>query len=577
MSNEVRNAPILGVVLGRREAPGTLARTGRRGGSWLFLLPRLAYHHVVVVGRPDRGESELLARRVERVTQVDAPGPWVDDSTVDLVAVLRGDPGATMAIGGAVARRGGIAYVETLERRGAVADGPSADTTRYLLNPAAGPLVTASPDGEGALAGWLSRAGFAERASLHRRVFEATRGARALARSIAPRRRPRVDRPRTPTDDRDDRRSALVRLTMTGREAAGRWQPWLRGMVGQVRTGSVIGGSPGVPAWLRDVAAAAGTDLGQHRAGLAAPGEFPTQKVLLPIARADGAAPDLIVKVGRHQAVNDRLDAAARGLGLIRHDQLVPSSTVPEIAFRGVADGVTVVGESMAEGIGFGAATTAGPDCEWAARVVSWIGDLGAASARPCPSPAIAQALAEVAERLDEACGLMPGDRAHLRAGLERIAASPALVSVLQHGDPGPWNIRVQPDHGGIAVLDWENAEPRGIPLWDLAFFLRSYGVLAASRAGVRGRLPRSVAIVTDAGLRRMARDSMASYARRLGLDRVLIAPLFYHHLAYQALKESSRLPAHEQDRGIYLRTLRWLIERRHDPRLADLLGTEEA
>ena len=42
-------------------------------------------------------------------------------------------------------------------------------------------------------------------------------------------------------------------------------------------------------------------------------------------------------------------------------------------------------------------------------------------------------------------------------------------------------------------------------------------------------------------------------------------------------LQELSRLPADEQDRGIYLRTLRWLIEHRDDPRLVDLLGMERA
>lgn len=571
---------ILGVVLARREAPGTVMRTGRQGGAWLFLLPRLSYRRAVVVGRLDRGTSDLLAWRAERMTTVRAPGGWVDDPEVDLVAVLGGDRRAAMAICRTVVRRGGVAYIETLQRPSEFAAGASVSeptTTSYLLTPATGPVVTAAPESDRALAGWLLRAGFADSASLQQRVADATRQARALARALTPRGRARVARPETMTDSPDRRRLALARLAMTGRDAAGRWQPWVRGLTGHVRTGSVIGAAPGAPAWLREVARAGDVDLGGHRVGLAAPGEFPTQKVLLPVADVDATEPHLVVKVGRHPSVNERLDAAAGGLQLIERGRFVPSPTVPEVAFHGTVDGVTVIAEAVVEGIGFGAATTAKPDCEWAARVISWIADLGAASAHASAPSMIAEALGEVIERLDQASGLRATERAFLRAGLERIGALPGLVSVLQHGDPGPWNIRVQPDRGGITVLDWENAEPAGIPLWDLAFFLRSYGVLAASRAGVRGRLPRSVAIVTDAGLRRMARDALASHARRLGMDRASIAPLFYHHWAYQALKESSRLAADGQDRGIYLRTLRWLIERRDDPRLVDLLGMERA
>ena len=57
-----------------------------------------------------------------------------------------------------------------------------------------------------------------------------------------------------------------------------------------------------------------------------------------------------------------------------------------------------------------------------------------------------------------------PGAPAGLADGL---AAVPA---VFQHGDLGSWNVVVHP--GGFTVLDWEDAVPHALPLWDLWYLL---------------------------------------------------------------------------------------------------------
>jgi hypothetical protein len=41
---------------------------------------------------------------------------------------------------------------------------------------------------------------------------------------------------------------------------------------------------------------------------------------------------------------------------------------------------------------------------------------------------------------------------------------------VLQHNDPGSWNVVV--DGSGFTFVDWESARERGLPLWDLVYFL---------------------------------------------------------------------------------------------------------
>jgi hypothetical protein len=52
----------------------------------------------------------------------------------------------------------------------------------------------------------------------------------------------------------------------------------------------------------------------------------------------------------------------------------------------------------------------------------------------------------------------------------ELVARLPPLPAVLQHNDLGTWNIVAGPQT--FTVLDWESARRRGLPLWDLLYFL---------------------------------------------------------------------------------------------------------
>jgi hypothetical protein len=55
-------------------------------------------------------------------------------------------------------------------------------------------------------------------------------------------------------------------------------------------------------------------------------------------------------------------------------------------------------------------------------------------------------------------------------ASAELVSALPPVAAVVQHNDLGSWNIVV--GDGGFQVLDWESARERGLPLWDLFYFL---------------------------------------------------------------------------------------------------------
>ena len=64
---------------------------------------------------------------------------------------------------------------------------------------------------------------------------------------------------------------------------------------------------------------------------------------------------------------------------------------------------------------------------------------------------------------------------------LSEIDASWHLPSVWVHGDFAPWNL-VKRQGGSIAALDWENALPRGLPLFDLIYFISIQAFLFGER-----------------------------------------------------------------------------------------------
>jgi aminoglycoside phosphotransferase (APT) family kinase protein len=74
---------------------------------------------------------------------------------------------------------------------------------------------------------------------------------------------------------------------------------------------------------------------------------------------------------------------------------------------------------------------------------------------------------------------------------------------VLVHGDFAPWNLKFQED-GQIAAIDWEDAQLKGFPLWDLCHFFLMQGHLFRETTPVK----------------EMATSPLVqNYIQRMGLD----------------------------------------------------------
>jgi Ser/Thr protein kinase RdoA (MazF antagonist) len=186
--------------------------------------------------------------------------------------------------------------------------------------------------------------------------------------------------------------------------------------------------------------------------------------------------------------------------------------------------------------------------------------------------PAVAGALDDLLGRFVSVYGSPAGEEAFLREQIERVrrSTSPFPV-VLQHGDPGPWNLLATPGDG-VAFLDWEAAEPNGMPLWDLLYFLRSYGVAASRKAGRRDPTASFAEhYLAPSPLGDLLVETIADARADIGLDPALVEPLYYACWMHRALKEATRLPPHRLDQGRFVRLLRLVIERHEAPALRRL------
>jgi hypothetical protein len=173
------------------------------------------------------------------------------------------------------------------------------------------------------------------------------------------------------------------------------------------------------------------------------------------------AAPSWIVKFSRAPGYVDPFDRDARGLALAAAAGGSVAARAPRLIGRFTAAGHEASVETAAVGSSLsgvlGSAGSRARKLELVDSIAEWI--IGAGVATQCES------VRDELERLER--DVVPRwsvDRRVL-AGLDRVRG------VLQHNDLGAWNV-VSERAGSFSVLDWESAQPCGLPLWDLWYFL---------------------------------------------------------------------------------------------------------
>ncbi len=320
------------------------------------------------------------------------------------------------------------------------------------------------------------------------------------------------------------------------------------------------------PRYLREIAHAAGVSLEQYRWGLSARGEYSSRKVLMFLFSGQSDQPEYIVKMTRDPALNPRLENEYRALRRLADTGIGDDQTLPQAVFFGHHNQLAIVGESIVTGVPFEQQSAGTPGCAFMRNAADWLTDMSVATTDwEAATPAqAAAALGELFERFARIYPLLPEQRSFMLGQLEALSQSrSAFPLVFQHGDPGTWNIWVTPA-GRTAFLDWEAAEARGMPLWDLFYFIRTYGAWSA-RASISGDITKGFAdqFLTDSPFQTLMVEATARYCERVGLPGDLIEPLFYTCWMHRGLKEATRLTPATLARGHYFNVLRAAIDQR--------------
>lgn len=511
MLETVRQAP---------EAVGSNVR-GQTVTPWFYLLPTLDIRRAAVVGQADDRLLQELTRRGIEPIALPSPRPLPTVvrtglvGTVDVQLVVVGDldeelplhaileerecPAVPVVLQGAAAARTGPAAAYDL-RAGAVGRMPEPADVDLR-----GPVVALRCD--------IPEIG--DRRPLRSAYTAAAR----LLRRAAPTLFPATDR-------------TQPRLVAPTAARPGEFVPTTT-LVMAATTGGCR-----VPAYIRTVAAEHGIDLDGYGWRFAPPRGFPSQKLLFVLSPPPGSdRPAYVVKLPQEPAYNHRIVNEHRTLASL---QEMGIAAVPRPAFLGSSGGLLLVGQGHLEGRSFRREWSGDLRHALPARTVAWLSELGRSSARPAATGELRSSLEDLVSTYVR---LYQPDRqvaAALEASVEALAAC-GVPTVLQHGDLGNWNMLAADD--GIVVLDWESAEPRGMPLWDLFYFAQTLGSLAAQRRGVRYRpTVFSRQLLQDSDLSRWLWPAAGAYCDAVGFDSDAVAPAFPLCFVYHAVKEARRL-----------------------------------
>ena len=522
---------------------GTNLKGAAAGGAWTYLLDRMEARRVLCVGKPGEATLRTLKRIASEVDVTDAgtltrPGPTVGSQparSYDLVIVPASVPAGRRdaVLAAAVARLApaGVVWAEaagdgkTLSASMACAGLPQ--RRAYWLTPRAGELRSAVPPDDDAI----------------RRYF--------VSRGVTV---PSLPRPLAPIERR--------------------WPTAASRRAGVVGSRGPESDARAVPAYLRELALGAGIDLERHRIGLSARGRFSSRKVIAYCFAESADQPDLVVKMTRDPAFNDRLENEEDLLRHIVADGLVDPGTVPVARFAGVHAGLRVLGLDAIDGMPM----TRVADAETLDRAFLWLTDLGAASAR-CDregASALRTAIAAVADAVLRTYAPEPAVASALTQAVSLVSAqADRIPSVLMHGDCAIWNGMVKAD-GRVAFLDWEAGARDAPPLWDLFSLARSH---VAARSGVV-RAPRSrrpAALVTSIASDDQICRAVMRYRHRLAIPIEVVAPLAAIGWGFRALREAPRLEPGRLERGVYIGMLRSALEPRSMDDLQRRLSGQQA
>jgi hypothetical protein len=236
-------------------------------------------------------------------------------------------------------------------------------------------------------------------------------------------------------------------------------------------------------------------------------------------------SPRLVVKLARvneSDAALEREAANLRTIRALRHDQV---NGIPQVLFSQKWSGQTVLGETALTGQPLYTVLRRGNCRDLGMKVTGWLASL-AGHSPPCPRSdwwdrLIESTVGEFERSFDPML-----DPAKLQATRAILASLGDLPLVCEQRDCSPWNILIAKD-GGLVLLDWESAEPRGLPVLDLIYFLTYLSFfLDGAMDSQRFRESYRAALDPTTFTGRVVAECQRHYLTRVGLGPQVLRPL---------------------------------------------------
>ncbi|MFQ5641015.1 MAG: phosphotransferase, partial [bacterium] len=571
-TTEQKSRPILEMTSNMQFTVGTNLTGGLASAAWRVLLPGLELSHILFLGKPKNATLQVFADLSKQVSVVAEQGERLEidnadsngkhapalaaislrngeivpleDRTVDLIVVnhnkyleLIARREVFAAECSRVLSDAGVVYFEARRQTGSailsnIRKAGLSESAAFWLTPFKGEMRTAFPAGDSKMAAYLfQNVLFGQ--SFKKKTL--SRGGVLLSKmhllpAIAPRRAVLVKKSKAPFDLQE------------------------------------------APKYILDLADENGVDFRGLRCGLSARGKFNANKSIFYLFEKDASEAKYVAKMTRAPEFNFRLENEFRSLSHIRAKGYVDEKTYPVPLFFGHHAGLVVSAQKAVHAQPFRTRTLATADCPIMHDAIDWIIELGIASAdESCVAgEQVARVLSKLFTRFREIYHLPAGEIRFLAEQIKMLESSTApFPLVFQHGDLGSWNILVGSDNK-VIVLDWEAGETGGMPLWDFFYFIRSYAMWMCRVKGRRDSLKNFDAMfLQPSEISGVFANTIAKYCMQIGLDKSLIAPLFYTCWMHRSLKEAMRLKRDELMSGHYVSLLRMCIERWDEVRKA--------
>ena len=254
-------------------------------------------------------------------------------------------------------------------------------------------------------------------------------------------------------------------------------------------------------------------------------GAKPINKVVGLVFAESDRSPRLIVKlvrVAESTAAIEREAASLRAVQALRRDRV---HGVPQVLFLLQWAGQTVLGETALTGRPLYTVLQRDTCRALALKVTEWLAVL-AEHATPCPRADWWERLIEnTVDEFEQNFGRVI-DPVKVQETRAILATLGDLPLVCEQRDCSPWNILIA-DDGGLVILDWESAEPRGLPMLDLVYFL-TYLIFFLDGALESKRFTESYRTLLDPATftGRIVADCQQIYMDCVGLDPIVLRPL---------------------------------------------------